>query len=147
MFGPDSYKEGVMAESLGIIPRSVHYLYEQLAKCNDVLKYAITVSIVEVYKEILRDLLDNDNEDKRLEVYTSMGEVTVKNLMEKSCASMGDVLSWIVQAQDNRKVTKTQFIGHHSSRSHCVVMINVTQRMLDDTIKTSKLNFGDLAGS
>ncbi|ETO13512.1 hypothetical protein RFI_23859, partial [Reticulomyxa filosa] len=146
MFGPDNYR-GAMVESLGIIPRSVHYLFEKLAKCNDALKYAVTISVIEVYKEMLRDLLDVDNDNKRLEVYTSMGEVTIKNLTDKPCANVDDVLSWLVKAQDNRRVTKTQFIGHHSSRSHCVVIINVTQRMLDDTIKTSKLNFGDLAGS
>merc|ERR1712244_165359 len=34
-----------------------------------------------------------------------------------------------------------------SSRSHMLIMVTVVQRAIDGTIKRSKLNFGDLAGS
>jgi len=66
---------------------------------------------------------------------------------KKSCANVDELLSLLVTATSNRRITPTDFIGHHSSRSHCVIIISITQRLLDDTIKTSKLNFGDLAGS
>ncbi len=66
--------------------------------------------------------MDPVNTKKRLEVFTAGGEVVVKNLVAKPCSGVDD-------AQKNRRVTRTQFIRHHSSRSHCIVMISVTQRV------------------
>ena len=80
---------------------------------------------------------------KRLEVFVSGKEVIIKNLTEQSCKDVDEVLSHILKAQAARNTKKTDFIGHNSSRSHCVVMISVTQRLLDDTVKSSKLNFGE----
>ena len=146
MFGPDNYAR---VQELGIIPRSVDYMFKLLNDGKNILKYQISLSICEVYKEMLRDLLTNEKSKnrKRLEILSAGKDVTVKNLTEKPCENVGDILKYIVMAQSNRAKHTTDFIGHDSSRSHCVVMISVTQRLLDDTIKFSKLNFGDLAGS
>ena len=120
--------------------------FKLLSDGKNILKYQISLSISEVYKEMLRDLLTNVREKnrKRLEILSAGKEVTVKNLTEKPCESVGDILKYIVMAQSNRAKHTTDFIGHDSSRSHCVVMISVTQRLLDDTIKFSKLNFGGI---
>ena len=67
----------------------------------------------------------------------------IKNLTEQSCKNVDEVLSCILRAQGARNVKVTDFIGHSSSRSHLVLMISVTQRLLDDTVKASKLNFGE----
>ena len=146
MFGPESFSR---VTELGIIPRSVDYLFKMLRDAPNVLKWQISLSVVEVYKEMLRDLLTSakSKNRKRLEILSAGKEVTVKNLTEKPCQSVADILKLIVMAQSNRAKHSTEFIGHDSSRSHCVVMISVTQQMIDDTIKYSKLNFGDLAGS
>ena len=146
MFGPDNYAR--VAE-LGIIPRSVDYMFKQLNSKKSILKFQISLSIVEVYKEMLRDLLSSEKQKnrRRLEILSAGKDVSGKNLTEKPWDSVADILKLIVVAQSNRAKHTTEFIGHDSSRSHCVVMISVTQRLLDDTIKFSKLNFGDLAGS
>eukprot|EP00485_Elphidium_margaritaceum_P006839 CAMPEP_0202698456 /NCGR_PEP_ID=MMETSP1385-20130828/11734_1 /ASSEMBLY_ACC=CAM_ASM_000861 /TAXON_ID=933848 /ORGANISM="Elphidium margaritaceum" /LENGTH=697 /DNA_ID=CAMNT_0049355179 /DNA_START=21 /DNA_END=2111 /DNA_ORIENTATION=- len=152
MFGPDSYSR---VENLGIIPRSVDYLFSSLSEAKDVVNYQVSLSVLEIYKEQIRDLLNatsnisqhDKQHPKRLEVFVSGKEVIIKNLMEQSCKDVDELLSFVVKAQSARKTKTTDFIGHHSSRSHCVVQIAVTQKMLDDTVKTSKLNFGDLAGS
>ena len=91
-----------------------------------------------------RDLLNTAKKKKRLEIFVSGKEVIVKHLTEQSCKDVDELLSYIVKAQAARKTKTTDFIGHHSSRSHCVVIISVTQRMVDDTVKSSKMNFGEL---
>ena len=142
MFGPDNYAR---VEELGIIPRSVNYMFDLLDSAKNIMKYQISLSICEVYKEMLRDLLigkDQKKNRKRLEILSAGKDVRVKNLTELPCKSVGDILKFIVLAQSNRAKHTTDFIGHDSSRSHCVVMISVTQRLLDDTMKFSKLNFG-----
>jgi len=145
MFGPDNLAR---VHELGVIPRSVDYMFKLLNESKNILKYQISLSIVEVYKEMLRDLLTTDKKNrKRLEILSARKDVTVKNLTERACESVADILKYIVMAQGNRAKHTTDFIGHDSSRSHCVVMISVTQRLADDSIKFSKLNFGDLAGS
>eukprot|EP01084_Bolivina_argentea_P309016 534480_1 len=144
MFGPDNYSR---VEQLGIIPRSVDYLFSSLLEAKDVLNYQVTLSVIEIYKEQTRDLLSTAKKRKHLEIFVSGKEVVIRNLTEQSCASVDEVLEYILKAQAARNTKKTDFIGHYSSRSHCVVMISITQRLLDDTVKTSKLNFGDLAGS
>eukprot|EP01083_Nonionella_stella_P175106 608842_1 len=150
MFGPESTSLRNV-EELGIIPRSVDYLFKLLNGDGNIMKYQVSLSIVEVYKEILRDLLLSSAKEKknrkRLEILSAGKEIVVKNCTEKQCESVNDILSYIVLAQSNRAKQTTDFIGHDSSRSHCVVMISLTQRLLDDSIKFSKLNFGDLAGS
>eukprot|EP01084_Bolivina_argentea_P137951 242951_1 len=143
MFGPENLNK---IEELGIIPRSVDYMFKLLNNSKNIIKYSISLSICEVYKEMLRDLLINikNKNRKRLEILSSGKEIRVRNLTEKQCDSVGDILKYILMAQGNRAKHTTDFIGHDSSRSHCVVMISITQRLLDDTIKMSKLNFGDL---
>ena len=154
MFGPENNYSKL--DELGIIPRSVDYLFELLNNSKDIINFRVSVAVVEVYKEILRDLLDknydaNDNGNSsgngnnskskkrkaakakfkpaRLEVFTSGKETVIRNLSETQCHSVADVLKCIIKAQNNRKVRTTEFIGHHSSRSHCVVMITVMQRV------------------
>ena len=137
-------------QELGLIPRAVDYLFKLLEaqKKDKILSFHISLSIVEVYKEILRDLLcAKKQKRKRLEILSASKEVTVRNLTETSCGSVSEILKLMVSAQGNRATATTDFIGHDSSRSHCVVMVSVTQRLLDDSVKFSKLNFGDLAGS
>ena len=67
--------------------------------------------------------------------------------MEKPCESVGDVLKYVLLANSNRSVRRTNFLNYQSSRSHCIIIVYVTQMMLDDTLKESKLCFVDLAGS
>ena len=128
-------------EQLGIIPRSVNYLFSSLGEGKDIVNYQVTVSAVEIYKEQTRDLLNTSaaKKRKRLEIFVSGKEVIIKHLTECVCKDVDEVLSYILRAQSARNTKATDFIGHNSSRSHCVVMIAVTQRLLDDTVKSSKV--------
>ena len=144
MFGPENNVHKF--SELGILPRSIDYLFDLLNNSNDIINFRVSVSIIEVYKEVYRDLLDtapkkskktNKNRakqspqkgQKRLEIFTSGKETMIKNLIESQCNTVDEVLKCVYHAQNNRKVRKHEFIGHHSSRSHCVVMINVLQRV------------------
>ena len=146
MFGEENFGDSKKCSDLGIIPRSVDYLFDLLTNSKDIVNFRVTVSIIEVYKEVYRDLLDTshlksnknkknkrkskeDKNPKRLEVFTSGKETMIKNLIESQCNTVDEVLKCIIHAQKNRQVRIHEFIGHHSSRSHCVVTINVLQRV------------------
>lgn len=47
MFGPDNYSR---VEQLGIIPRSVDYLFSSLSEAKDILNYQVSLSVIEIYK-------------------------------------------------------------------------------------------------
>ena len=47
MFGPDN---NLQAEQLGIIPRSVDYLFSSLTEAKDILNYQVSLSVIEIYK-------------------------------------------------------------------------------------------------
>ena len=73
MFGPEN--NFTKMEELGIVPRSVYYMFDLLKNSSDILKFHVSISVVEVYREILRDLLEI-HAKKRLEVLDSGGGVT-----------------------------------------------------------------------
>merc|ERR1712087_318630 len=74
------------------------------------------------------------------------GSTIIQNLYEEECESLIDVLSLIRTASQNRTTSATT-MNHTSSRSHLVMMTNVTQKMQDGSTRLSRLNFADLAGS
>ena len=42
----------------GIIPRSISYLFESIASADEEIEFSVKVSMVEIYMEKVRDLLD-----------------------------------------------------------------------------------------
>ena len=49
MFGPDNYSR---VEQLGLIPRSVDYLFSSLSEAKDILNWQVSLSVIEIYKVI-----------------------------------------------------------------------------------------------
>ena len=73
--------------------------------------------------------------------------VFIEDLSEKKVTSEEEVLEIMKLGLDNRSIGKTN-MNEHSSRSHSIVIIQVSQTNLSDlTIKTGKLYLVDLAGS
>jgi len=71
MFGP-SISDSILK---GIAPRMVDTVFESIMNTPDHIEFRVKLSIIEIYKERIRDLLDNSKnnlsvrEDRRRGIY------------------------------------------------------------------------------
>jgi len=142
MEGPDIEDQTWM----GVIPRMVWSIFDGIYHADDYIEFLVKVSIVEIYNERIRDLLNpkKDNlkihEDKARGVF--IGEVT-----ETYVGCEQEIFDIMKAGQYNRSVAVTN-LNEHSSRSHLVFMLTIEQKNLHDrSVKVGKLHLVDLAGS
>ncbi|CAK0859215.1 unnamed protein product, partial [Prorocentrum cordatum] len=142
MEGPDIQDKVLQ----GVIPRMVWSVFDGICHADEHIEFLVKVSIVEIYNERIRDLLDpnKDNltihEDKLRGVF--IGEVT-----ETYVGSEQEIFELMRNGQVNRATAVTN-MNEHSSRSHLVFMLTIEQRnLLNRSVKLGKLHLVDLAGS
>jgi len=130
----------------GVIPRMVWSIFDGIYHADEHIEFLVKVSIVEIYNERIRDLLDpkRDNlkvhEDKARGVF--IGEVT-----ESYVGCEQEIFDAMRAGHYNRSMAVTN-MNEHSSRSHLVFMLTVEQKNLHDrSVKVGKLHLVDLAGS
>jgi len=70
----------------------------------------------------------------------------IENLMWVKVNSVEEALTYVWQAKANRATASTSQ-NATSSRSHCIITVKIEITTKDGNSRTSKLNFGDLAGS
>lgn len=129
----------------GIAPRCSEYLFHLIAEGQDIEEATIKVSALEIYMEIIRDLLNPDNNSLKIREEAD-GTYGVRGLSGEYASSPNDILDMCEDAMRNRTVASTG-MNKQSSRSHCVLVITVNMKLTDGTIKIGKLNLADLAGS
>ncbi|KAG6775130.1 hypothetical protein POTOM_018558 [Populus tomentosa] len=120
----------------GLLPRVVDGLFECIKSADESTKYTIKLSMVEIYMEKVRDLLDltKDNiqikENKEQEILLSgVTEITISD-PEGALQSLSTEMN----------------VG--SSRSHCIYILTVQlESNTDKRVKTGKVILVDLAGS
>ncbi|KAG7694570.1 hypothetical protein KL930_003888 [Ogataea haglerorum] len=134
----------------GIIPRSVHKLFERLKSVPD---YSVKVSFIELYNENVRDLLGD--ESRPLKIFDDAGKkgVLVQGIHEVYVRTAAEGLRLAAQGCERRQVAGTR-CNELSSRSHTVFSITVHMRTQDsrkmggeEFVKVGKLNLVDLGGS
>ena len=130
----------------GIIPRIISQVFEHINSSPSELEYTVKVSMIEIYMEKVKDLIDcsrsnlNVREDKSKGVY-------IEDLTEHYAISDEEVMDLMRIGNDNRSVAATN-MNEHSSRSHSTVIITIHQNNTKDlTARTGKLYLVDLAGS
>ena len=134
----------------GIIPRSLHTLFNYITARPD-MQYELSASYIEVYNDIIRDLLDsNCKQLSESSIHEdSTGMVTIKGLTKVPIADEEQALACVFRGEANRTVAAHE--SHpRSSRSHCIFSIYISAKsMVESTEKSvySKLTFVDLAGS
>lgn len=157
MLGPEGgtadalTKESPHYAQRGIIPRLVEALFEKLDRIPKAeVTWKVTVSVFELYKEGIHDLLtEATNVEYRIREDTIGGRgVYVENLYAKQCLSASELLEAIKVGVSKRKVASTKS-NETSSRSHSVTVINVEQinHVQEDITTVARLNLVDLAGS
>ncbi|XP_063336782.1 kinesin-like protein KIFC3 isoform X5 [Pelmatolapia mariae] len=140
--------EGV-ADNPGINQRALRLLFSEVSEKAPDWDYKITVSMVEIYNETLRDLLGENPSDK-LDIKMNpdgSGQLYVPGLTEITVQSPEDINKVFELGHVNRATACTN-LNEHSSRSHALLIITVSGFNTATGNRTlGKLNLVDLAGS
>lgn len=110
--------------------------------------YDISVSVLEVYNEQIRDLLATTQTSKGLEIRQPSERVHhVAGMVEAKVENINE--AWeVLQAGSSTRAVGSNNINEHSSRSHCMLCILVrAKNLISGECTKSKLWLVDLAGS
>jgi kinesin family member 15 len=145
--GPEHGKEG--AES-GLIPRTFQYLFERIqTEQKDAhkgsLRFSVSLSYMQLYGEVMKDVLNDENEKLRL---SQNGDVI--GLKWEPVHTANECMALFRKGLQHLKVGDTS-MNKQSSRSHSILTIKVKrmqQRTADGAIleRCSDLKLIDLAG-
>ncbi|KAM7196295.1 kinesin-like protein KIF22 [Naviculisporaceae sp. PSN 640] len=142
---------GLKLAERGVIPRLLSNVFRRAKKItkdtNGETTVKVALSYYEIYNDKVFDLLEPP--EKRtpsgLPLREKDGKTIVVGLSERSCEDLKDFERLYIEANNNR-VTAATKLNAHSSRSHAILRVKVTQATAD-TIRESTASAIDLAGS
>ncbi|KAF1945832.1 kinesin family protein-like protein [Clathrospora elynae] len=135
----------------GVIPRLLSAIYRRCKKIEKDSAGATQVDVALEYFEIYCDRVYDlfEPPEKRtpsgLPIRDNHGKTVVVGLTEKPCTTLKEFEQLYDQANMNRSTSATK-LNAHSSRSHAVLCVKITQTT-EDTIRVSRASCIDLAGS
>ncbi|XP_070047949.1 kinesin-like protein KIN-14P [Nicotiana tomentosiformis] len=145
MTGPDRATE----ENLGVNYRALNDLFTISQMRGSTFTYEITVQMIEIYNEQVRDLLSSDSSQKKLGILSACqpNGLAVPEASMQPVNRTSDVLDLMDIGLRNRAKGSTA-LNERSSRSHSVVTIHVRgMDIKSGSSMRSSLNLVDLAGS
>nr|GEW72408.1 kinesin-like protein KIN-14I isoform X1 [Tanacetum cinerariifolium] len=144
MTGPKDLTE----TSRGVNYRALGDLFFLAEQRKDTLQYDVSVQMIEIYNEQVRDLLVTDGLNKRLEIRNnSQNGFNVPDASLVQVTSMYDVINLMNLGHKNRAVGATA-LNDRSSRSHSCLTVHVQGRDLTSgAVLRGCMHLVDLAGS
>mmetsp|Transcript_6469 Transcript_6469/g.19426 ORF Transcript_6469/g.19426 Transcript_6469/m.19426 type:complete len:288 (+) Transcript_6469:1465-2328(+) len=136
-------------ENRGCNLRALHDLFvKSKERRRDQIEDVITVSVLEIYNESIRDLLRDPSKGlKKLEVRRNERGNYVPDLTTVEVHDDAEVLELMDMADSVRAAASTD-MNEHSSRSHMLLSVHVDTLHKSSGMRTfSKLHLVDLAGS
>ncbi|KXX78337.1 Kinesin-like protein KIF22 [Madurella mycetomatis] len=142
---------GLRLAERGVIPRLLSNVFRRGKKImkdtNGGTTVDVALSYYEIYNDKVYDLLEPP--EKRtpagLPLREKDGKTIVVGLSERSCEDLKDFERLYIEANNNR-VTAATKLNAHSSRSHAILRVKVTQTT-GGMVKESTASAIDLAGS
>jgi kinesin family protein C2/C3 len=140
----------------GVNYRALDELFRLIDERRGDWEYRVRVSMVEIYNEQLRDLLNEDaGAARKLDIRhvgQSGGRHGAKHVVITGLTTMvaeaADAVRRITAFGYRNRAVGTTNVNEHSSRSHCIVSVDVTGRNPRAGMEmASVLNLVDLAGS
>ena len=130
---------------MGVIPRMINHVFNFIRNNNDI-EFIMKASMVELYQEKIRDLIDTKRVNLNIRE-TPSRVIYIENLSEYYVYRENDILNILKIGRENRAQASTK-MNEHSSRSHSIFMITINQKNNKErNAKTGKLYLVDLAGS
>nr|CAB3479781.1 unnamed protein product [Digitaria exilis] len=126
----------------------VHRVVDELFGClrSSASTWTVKLSMVEIYLEKVRDLLDLSKDNLQIKESKTQG-IYIAGATEISVMNSSDALENLSQGIANRAVGETQ-MNLASSRSHCLYIFSVQHGSTsDERVKVGKIVLVDLAGS
>ncbi|KAI9337545.1 P-loop containing nucleoside triphosphate hydrolase protein [Obelidium mucronatum] len=142
-------------DRLGIIPRALEYLFEELAVDQSPKRpqYTVRATYLEIYNELVQDLLSPlVNANASLPVrWTAERGFYVENTITVECQDLDDCMAVLEEGLKNR-TTGAHRLNEYSSRSHSIMTVYIDSEYIDENdhqkvVKKGKISFVDLAGS
>ncbi|XP_062217052.1 kinesin-like protein KIN-14E [Phragmites australis] len=132
----------------GVNYRTLEELFKIAEERKETVTYNLSVSVLEVYNEQIRDLLATSPSSKKLEIkQDSEGSHHVPGIVEAKVENIKEVWD-VLQAGSNARAVGSNNVNEHSSRSHCMLCIMVrAKNLMSGECTSSKLWLVDLAGS
>ncbi|KAL6552115.1 Kinesin-like protein KIN-14R [Orobanche gracilis] len=131
----------------GVNYRTLEELFRIASERAEYYTYSISVSVLEVYNEQIRDLLAVET-SKKLEIkQASEGFHHIPGIVEAKVENTRQVWN-VLQAGSSARAVGSNNVNEHSSRSHCMLCIMVrANNLVTGECTRSKLWLVDLAGS
>lgn len=135
----------------GVIPRLLSAIYRRARKIEKDTAGETQVEVAMSYYEILNDRVFDlfESTEKRtpagLPIRDNNGKTVVVGLTEQPCGTLKEFEKMYDEANLNRSTAATK-LNAHSSRSHAILCVKITQTTGDET-RISTASAIDLAGS
>lgn len=132
----------------GLIPRILENIFTHIAASLNEVEYKVGLSMMEVYKEHIFDLLNAQLKIRELSIQEDkVNGIYVRNLSQAFASSAVEMSNILRKGCKNRRTT-SRINKTESSRSHFITQIILTQKdMISEGLRRSHLLFVDLAGS
>ena len=144
MAGPDNLDE----ETVGVNYRALGDLFFLSDQRKDTITYEISVQMLEIYNEQVRDLLAPEGSTKRLEIRNSSSNgINVPDANLVPVSNTSDVINLMNLGHKNRAVGATA-MNTRSSRSHSCLTVHIYgKNLVSGSIIRGSMHLVDLAGS
>ncbi|KAI3384448.1 hypothetical protein SNEBB_001283 [Seison nebaliae] len=136
----------------GIVPKFCDTIFTEIAAKTEDAQYEVSFSMLEIYCEVVRDLLDSKSSNKhglKIRFHPKKG-FYVEKLRQELVANYQDIEKLMELGTSNRTVASTK-MNATSSRAHTIVTLKLVQKYKNaagqETAKSSITNLVDLAGS
>ncbi|WQF78921.1 Putative kinesin-like protein [Colletotrichum destructivum] len=142
---------GLKLADRGVIPRLLSGVYRRGKKItkdtNGETTVDVALSYYEIYNDKVFDLFEppEKRQPSGLPLREKDGKTMVVGLSERACEDLHDFSRLYIEANNNR-VTAATKLNAHSSRSHAIMRVKVTQTTGDQVLESTASAI-DLAGS
>ncbi|KAK9690201.1 hypothetical protein RND81_09G111300 [Saponaria officinalis] len=135
-------------QNRGINYRTLEQLFQIARERSDTFTYEISISVLEVYNEQIRDLLDTSTAPKKLEIKQDFeGSHHVPGIVEAKVGNTKQVWE-VLRVENNARAVGSNNVNEHNCRSHCMLCVIVkAKNLIYGECTKSKLWLVDLAGS
>ena len=122
MYGPDIFDDMYK----GIIPRIVEDIFNYVEKADDNVDFQFKLSVLEIYKEVMYDLLTQQSSDIKIQENPETG-VVIEGLSEVYLSSLDEFFEYVDLSQSNRKTSVPQhksFLQENDDTQSTTMILN-----------------------